>query len=162
VAVAVTLILVCSALLFNTSTGLAFLLDPTFGGRNAMFQEIFDATLLPSKPLAGFQEVLYTSAANYYGYAGALAMVLLLFSPLLVLLVDPSAVNSPSRRAALKGLVLYIFLAAADGGFNYIPVMAFYWFVYMIFLFGWPSALATRSPMQVRSELSPGPKPVPA
>jgi hypothetical protein len=42
------------------------------------------------------------------------------------------------RRAAFQGLVLYIVLAGMDGALNYIPVMAFYWFAYMVYLFGWP------------------------
>ena len=55
-------------------------------------------------------------------------------------MVDSSALKSPYRRAALKGLMLYSFLAWVDGAFNFIPTMAFYWFVYMIYLFGWPAA----------------------
>jgi len=63
-----------------------------------------------------------------------------MLSPVLLLFVDSTALQSPTRRAALKGLILYAFLAGIDGGFNYIPTMAFYWFVYMIYLFGWPAA----------------------
>jgi len=70
----------------------------------------------------------------------------MMFSPLLLLLVDSSALKSPYRRAALKGLMLYSFMACIDGGFNYIPTMAFYWFVYMIYIFGWPTHPAPQKP----------------
>jgi hypothetical protein len=133
----VTVGLIFCALLFNSST-LSFLFDPTLGGRNVMVDQIFHATLLPSRPMFGFEEVLYSSAAHEYGYAGLVAFTLIMLSPVLLLFVDSSALRSPSRRAALKGLILYAFLAASDGALNFLPVMAFYWFVYMIYLFGWP------------------------
>jgi hypothetical protein len=47
-------------------------------------------------------------------------------------------VQSPVRKAALKGLILYAIVATIDGATNLIPVMAFYWFAYMVFLFGLP------------------------
>jgi hypothetical protein len=61
-----------------------------------------------------------------------------MLSPMLLLIIDPSALQSPSRTAALKGLILYAILAASDGALNFLPTMAFYWFTYMIYLFGWP------------------------
>jgi len=127
------------ALLFN-SWKVSFLFDPNLGGRASGLGAFFDASLLPTEGLSGVAEVVYASAAIKMGYAGFVGFTLLLFSPALVLLVAPDALKSRSRTAALKGLMLYAFLCVSDGGFNYIPIMAFYWFTYMIYLFGWPSA----------------------
>jgi hypothetical protein len=33
-------------------------------------------------------------------------------------------------------------LAAGDGALDYIPVMAFYWFTYTVFLCDWPGRLS--------------------
>jgi hypothetical protein len=145
-----TVALIFTALLFNASK-LSFLFDPTLGGRDVMVEQLFHATLLPDRGVAGFSEVLYASAAHDYGYAGLIAFTLIMLSPVLLLFIDSSALRSPSRRAALKGLILYAFLAGSDGALNFLPTMAFYWFVYMIYLFGWPgtrsAVAAQRAPV---------------
>jgi len=137
-AVAVTVALVFVALTFNAVSSLDFLFDASLGGRSQSLGGLFDAPWIPTQPLTGFLEILYTSVANNFGYVGLISFVLILVSPLLILFVDRTALDSPTRRAALKGLVLYIFLAGADGVFNYIPMMAFYWFIFMIYIYGWP------------------------
>ncbi|HEY5381869.1 MAG TPA: hypothetical protein VIJ65_06410 [Acidobacteriaceae bacterium] len=138
----VTIVLVFGALLFNSlgSGALRFLFDPTAGGRINEIKVVISSriTLLPSQPVSGFLEILYSSAAQGYGWMGLVALVLLLVSPILLLVVQPEALHSRIRRAALQGLILYIVLAGMDGALNYIPVMAFYWFAYMVYLFGWP------------------------
>ena len=93
---------------------------------------------LPPGALAGFDESLYGSALRYYGVAGLISFTLVMISPLIVLLCDLSALRSPIRMAAFTGLVLYSVLAISDGAFVLIPVMAFYWFAYSVFLYGWP------------------------
>ena len=138
-ALATTVVLVFASLLFNANN-LAFLFDAQLGGRISMINLLYNATLLPSRGVSGFQEVCYISAVDQFGWVGGFAFLLLMMSPLLLLLVDPSALQSPYRRAALKGLMLYSFMAGIDGGFSYIPTMSFYWFAYMIYLFGWPAA----------------------
>ena len=139
VALAVTIALVFTSLLFNANR-LAFLFDSQLGGRVGMLGLLPYITFLPSHGVFGLQEVVYISAAYQFGYAGGAAFLLWMLSPVFLLFVDSTALQSPTRRAALKGLILYAFLAGIDGGFNYIPTMAFYWFVYMIYLFGWPAA----------------------
>ena len=140
--VAITLALILGALVFMSRgpNALKFLLDPTLGGRTAEIGVVQSSglTLLPSRPLGGFAEVLYATAAQDFGLAGLAAFLLMMFSPLLLLLFDAQALRSPMRRAALTGLGLYIVLGASDGGLDFIPVMAFYWFAYMIYLFDWP------------------------
>jgi hypothetical protein len=136
-AVLITMGMVLSALLFN-SRAISFLFDPSLGGRVGGSAAPLNLTLLPDVPLTGFAEMLYTSALEVYGIAGFLSIVLIFIGPLLIFAVNPRLVRSPIRRAALKGLVLYAIVAAIDGATNLIPVMAFYWFVYMVFLCGWP------------------------
>jgi hypothetical protein len=138
----VTIVLVFGALLFNSlgSGALKFLFDPEAGGRLGEITAVSSnrITLLPSQPVSAFLEILYSSAVQGYGWMGLAAFVLLLVSPVLLLVVRPEALHSRMRRAAFQGLVLYIVLAGMDGALNYIPVMAFYWFAYMVYLFGWP------------------------
>lgn len=135
--------LVFGALLFLSlgPNALAFLLDPTAGGRTTEIARVQSSglTFLPSAPLAGFVEILYVTAVQDFGISGLIAFLLLMFSPVLLLFFDRGALRSPYRLAALQGLVLYIVLAASDGGMDFIPVMAFYWFAYMIYLFDWPA-----------------------
>jgi hypothetical protein len=146
--VVVTVALIFGAVLFNSASGgvIAFLFDPTAGGRIGEITAVVSnrITLLPSQPVSAFLEILYSSAAQGYGWAGLAAFVLIMVSPLLLLPANRSALRSPLRRAALEGLVVYMIVAASDGALNYIPVMAFYWFAYMIYLCGWPQVLAQR------------------
>ena len=118
--------------------GMQFLLDVTGGQRVNQVYAAEGTSFLPQTGLYGFGEVLYASAAQYWGIAGLFAFCLIIFSPLLILLADPSVMRSPLKRAALKGLILYMLMAASDGALDFIPVMAFYWFVYAVFLYGWP------------------------
>ena len=155
-AVVATFGLIGVALLFTgVQSGLLlrFLFDPTGGNRIAQVQVAQDTSLLPEAPLYGFGEVLYASAAQYWGWTGLFAFTLIMFSPLIVLLWDPSVLREPLKRAALKGLVIYIVMAGVDGALDFIPVMAFYWFVYAVFLYGWPGG----DPLVARQQ-----RPVPA
>lgn len=116
-----------------------FLLDPTLGGRTAQFTQLGGTTFFPEVASSYFfTEITYLSAVNLYGYIGFPAITLVLLSPLLILLLDRRALYNPYRRAAFKGLVLYAIISTSDGAMSFIPVMAFYWFAYMIFLFGLP------------------------
>ena len=139
-AIGLTLIFaVISALLSHISVGLVqFFFDKTGGNRIGEVYAASQTSLLPEQGLYGFAEVLYASAAQYWGWAGLVAFTLIMFSPIVLLLWDPSVLRSPLRRAALKGLMIYIVMAAVDGALDFIPVMAFYWFVYAVFLYGWP------------------------
>jgi hypothetical protein len=117
----------------------SFLLDPTLGGRIYQFQHLGRTPFFHNyRSDFMFTEIVYLGAINLYGYAGALAITLLLLAPLGILLLDKRALKDPLRRAAFKGLVLYAFLCTSDGAIALIPVAAFYWFTYMIFLFGLP------------------------
>ena len=128
------------SLLFISSQGggLQFLLVLTGGFRVNQVYAAQGASLLPEHGLYGFQEILYASAEQYWGVAGLWAFTLIMLSPLIILVGGPRVMRSPLQRAALKGLIIYIAMAGIDGALDYIPVMAFYWFVYAVFLYGWP------------------------
>ena len=128
------------SLLFITSQGggRQFLLDLTGGNRVNQIYAAQGSAFLPEHALYGFGEILYASAAQYWGIAGLYAFTLIMVSPLLILASSPRIMQSPLQRAALKGLVIYIAMAGVDGALDFIPVMAFYWFVYAVFLYGWP------------------------
>lgn len=121
---------------------LSFLTDSSLGGRQVQFQLFAHPTLLPSVPLSGFAEVMYSSAVLVFGVLGLLAILLIFLSPLLLIALFPRLLRSPTNRAAAKGLILYAIVAVADGATNLIPVLAFYWFTYMIFVYGWPGEQA--------------------
>jgi hypothetical protein len=140
IAVGLTFLLILFALLLLSGPGLRFLFDPTAGGRLNEITALNHLTVFPSRGLGGWSEVVYASALQDLGWSGLFSFVLVMGSPILLLLIDRRPLKSPIRRAALKGLILYAFLALSDGAFAFIPVMAFYWFAYMIYLFGWPAA----------------------
>lgn len=118
------------------STGLGFILDTSFGGRAAELQALTNTTILPSVPVDAFLEIVYASAAQLFGYAGLAAMVLFLTFPVVIYFTHPRIRAGKLNKAAFIGLLVYIFMCGMDGAFNYIPVMAFYWFTYMLFLYG--------------------------
>ena len=124
--------------LFASSYSLAFLFDPTLGGRLGEISILGASTLLPSVPLNGFAEVLFASALTNYGYVGLWSLVLLFFFPMAVMVALPGILEDPARNAAAKGLILYVIVSASDGATNLIPVMAFYWFMYSVLLCGLP------------------------
>lgn len=137
VAIVITMGLVLLALLFN-SRSIAFLFDPTLGGRVGGSAAFLQPTVLPDLPLNGFLEMLYNSALTQYGIAGLISILLIFAGPLFIVAANTQIVRWPVRRAALKGLILYAIVATIDGATNLIPVMAFYWFAYMTLLFGLP------------------------
>jgi hypothetical protein len=137
-----TLGLVLVGLAFN-GNGLAFLFDKDLGGRGGLLDAFINPTFLPRNPLTGFTEMLYSSSLTSFGIAGFISIMLVFVMPILIAMFTPTVMNIPSRRAGLKGLLLYAGIAGVDGAANFIPVMAFYWFAYMTFLMGLPGESAS-------------------
>ena len=137
-----TILVAGSGVLF-TGNALQLLTDRTFGGRSYEIAGTASSTWLPTVPVTGFSEVLYAGAAANYGYTGMVAVTLIFVAPLGLMLLDRRLLDAPSRRAALKGLILYALICASDGATNLIPVMVFYWFAYMTFLHGLPGESAS-------------------
>ncbi len=135
--VAAMVVLVLLGLLFNAQK-LSFLFDQNLGGRAAYLGVLLHPTFLPTQAVGAFIEIVYLGATATFGVVGLLAILLFFASPLILYLAQPARYRSPIQRAALRGLILYAVIAASDGAINLIPVLAFYWFAYMIFLFGWP------------------------
>ena len=117
-------------------SGVSFLFDSTLGGRVGYFQDAGPLTILPSAPVAQFAEIIYLSALTMLGWSGFAATVLLFCAPVVLAIRFEELHRSPVQVAALQGLILYIPLAAMDGALNYIPTMAFYWFLWMLFIYG--------------------------
>jgi hypothetical protein len=122
--------------------GISFLFDAGLGGRSGYFSDSFEHLhFLPEGMTSGFPEINYLGALDSYGVSGLFCFTLIFVMPILLILANRSLLRSPIRRAACKGLVLYMIVSAADGALLLIPVLAFYWFAYMIFLEGWPGGL---------------------
>lgn len=132
-----TIGLILAGLMFN-SNSVSFLFDSSLGGRGSPLTALARGSVLPTVPVTVFTEILYSSAVDNYGYSGLVAILLIFFGPILILLSNRRMIQSPPRRAAFKGLVLYTLVATSDGANSLIPVMAFYWFVYLTFLCGLP------------------------
>ncbi|ADV84268.1 hypothetical protein [Terriglobus saanensis] len=139
----------------------SFIFDSELGGRANSLSTFSYATFLPSVPVDAFFEILYASAVYQYGYLGLLAIIAVFFGPWIVLLSDLRALSDPYRRAAMKGLVLYSLLSFGDCAISFIPVMTFYWFAYMVFLFGFPGHLVVSS-TRVKTRSSTFLNPTPA
>lgn len=119
-------------------SGISFLFDSSLGGRADYLVTLTHVTWLPSIPVDGFAEIVYFSALFLFGVTGLLALLLLFTAPLILFFSFKSLRQSSIQIAAVQGLTLYIFLAAMDGALNYIPTMAFYWFLWMLLLYGAP------------------------
>ena len=161
-AIAVTLVLVFGSIVLVTLqlSSVSFLFDRTLGNRVSQVSAASSVvTFFPEQALYGFGEVLYASAVQYWGLTGLFAFTLIMFSPLLVLPWSGDVLRSPIRRAALKALLVYTVTAASDGALDFIPVMAFYWFVYAVFLYGWPGMPARLQHARRRAPASPLPGP---
>ena len=136
-----TFVGVLAALTLSSGT-LAFLFDSGLGGRTQSVASLSTVTWLPSVGVNAFVEILYTSALFSYGIVGLLSILLIFGLPVVLFLHDRHRIlASPLRFAAFKGLILYMIVSVSDCAINLIPVMAFYWFIYAVFLEGWPGNL---------------------
>ena len=142
-------VLVIATFALSSPSRIAYIYDPTLGGRTGELNLLRETTPLPTAPVTGFAEVLFASALINYGVVGAAAFSLMFALPVLMLVVRPQWLADPVRRMALKGLILYVIVSASDGATNLIPVMAFFWFTYSVYLFGMPGT--QRAPAAVRS-----------
>ena len=154
IAIGGTIVLVLFGLLFN-GNGLGFLFDRELGGRLGGLNAFINPTLLPSMPIDVFSELVYASSLYLYGIIGFFAVVLLFLTPVLFILWKPWLILSPTRRAAVKGLILYAIVAGLDGAILLIPVMVFYFFCYMVLIHGMPG----ESTLVAIESKTPAPRP---
>jgi hypothetical protein len=127
--------LVGLAFVYNLG-GLSFLADQSLGGRDEQLAILHNFGLESGLPYAGFAEMVFLSALRHFGLIGFVSMLLLFLCPLVFPLIDKSLLAAPIRRAALEGLMIYFAVAWIDGGIDLIPVMAFYWFVVALTIYG--------------------------
>jgi len=144
---AVMLIILLFAL--SNPSRIAYVYDPTLGGRIGELSMLREVTPLPTAPVTGFAEVLFASALVNYGVIGAAAFFFIFALPVLMVVARPQWLGDPVRRMALKGMVLYVIVSASDGATNLIPVMAFFWFTYSVYLVGMPGTQGVAATMGV-------------
>lgn len=125
-------VLAVAVTLYASRDASRFEVDSNLAGRGGEILPLSETTLLPSVPVIGLGELVYVTSLNLYGVIGLFGMLLILGSP--VFLYAYTRPKSPISKAAYKGLVLYALLAVVDGAMLLIPVMAFYWFTYMVAL----------------------------
>jgi hypothetical protein len=116
--------------------GIAMLADQSLSGRSEQLEIIHSFSLLPSGSYSGFSEMVFLSALRQFGLVGFLSTLILFLCPVGFGLVDKEIYASPIRKAAVKGLFLYFAMAWIDGAIDLIPVMAFYWFVVALAIYG--------------------------
>ena len=136
VALIVTIIGAVVSLAFLSPLGATFLTDSSLGGRADQLHILHGFSLLPTGPYSGFSEMVFLAALRELGFVGFVLMLLLFLCPLSFAFVDKGLLEKPLRRAAVKGLLLYSAVAWIDGAIDYIPVMAIYWFVVVVAIYG--------------------------
>ncbi|SFS04776.1 hypothetical protein SAMN05421771_0975 [Granulicella pectinivorans] len=145
IAIGATVCLVLVGLLFN-GNGLGFLFNGGLGGREGEIPAFSQQTLVPTVPVGPIAELVYASVLASYGIIGLLAFLLIFFMPVILLIFNPWLAQTPSRRAAVKGLILYSIVASIDGAILLIPVLVFYFFCYMVLLHGLPGESTANRP----------------
>lgn len=151
IAVAATFGLVLGGLfLFSGANNVGFLFDRNLGGRMPVAGEYSNLTFLPSRQVTVFAELLYASSVLNYGIVGFFAVMLIYATPVFIIMWKPWLLQSPTRRAAAKGLILYAAVASLDAAVLLIPTMAFYFFIYMVLLHGMPGESRLEQPQPGR------------
>lgn len=135
-----------SFLLDAIGRDVAYLFDPTLGGRTVKYDELWPAPpLLPTGDVGGFGEIPYLGVLKLYGLVGLLAFLPLLVAPPLIGMTARGG-RHPVRVAARRGLYAYLFMALSDGAILLIPVMAIFHFVALLALEG--HVVETRRPRE--------------
>lgn len=121
----------------------SFLFDRTLGGRQAQWRDLHQVTLLPSIQFSTIAEIVYLSVLRSFGLVGLGMFTIGLAGPLLLHVFRAVPFwSTPYKRCLAAGLAIYMVLAAGDGAFLYIPVMAVYWFVVTLLLSPNPTPLS--------------------
>lgn len=134
------------ALAYAPALGFLFSSSADLGGRVGQLEVFRNFTLFPPGPYDGFAEMVFPSALRTLGLVGFLSMLVLFLTPMIYEIIDHAAYSDPIRRAAIKGLLLYFAVAWIDGAIDLIPIMAFYWFVVVIAIYGKGADLNLSSP----------------
>jgi hypothetical protein len=108
----------------------SFIFDKQLGGRADQLTVVGDAALIPTRAVTAIPEIIYAGILWNFGYFGLIIFLFHLLSPSIMLWLEGASLLGTSRATAcLQGLLLYIGLAASDGGYILIPTMQVFWMV---------------------------------
>jgi hypothetical protein len=130
---AVAVLLVFAVIILSSHVGQIF--DTNLGGRAQQLIAFNNPYWLPRRHILGYWEIVWAATLWFFGITGFAAFSVIFFTPML-LISSKKLSSSRLGVAAWFSLVLYPLVAWLDGALLLIPVMAFYWFAYMIFLHG--------------------------
>jgi hypothetical protein len=105
----------------------SFFFDPNLGGRREQLMDaIHNYTFFPSKPFSCILEMTYCSILSLFGMVGLFSYIFAMIVPLFFCLQFEM---SKVRLCILLGLINYTVVAFSDGATQYIPILAFFWFL---------------------------------
>jgi len=120
-------------ILLRLNFNFSFLFDSSLGGRIEQLETLGRFTLFGNKPLSGILEILYLGILDLFGIFGLIAFLIGISSPLWIYLLKKCP-RDRIKESIAWGLVIYMVIACSDGAVQYIPIMAFYWFLSSLLL----------------------------
>ncbi|MBS0652635.1 MAG: hypothetical protein JSR39_03820 [Verrucomicrobia bacterium] len=123
-------------LILNINTG--FLFDAHLGGRLWQLETLKTFTLFPSSAFQQIWEIVYLGILENFGLIGLFLFLFGMLAPLTIYFFgSKKAGNRRCREAQNRiaaGLILYLIVCCSDGAIQYIPTMAFFWFLSSLLL----------------------------
>jgi len=122
--------------LFHINT--KFLFDDHLGGRLWQFEALKTFSYLPSAAFQQIWEIVYLGILQNFGMVGLLLFLFGMISPLAIYFFGAKKKGNGESKAAqdriAAGLILYLIVCCSDGAIQYIPTMAFFWFLSSLLL----------------------------
>jgi len=119
-------------LLKSINVSLLFLFDLTLGSRINQFEAIVTSGLFAASPFYAITEIVYLGILNSFGYFGLLTFLIAITGP--ILLYKMQRKKDLFSKSVALGLGIYLIISLSDGAMQFIPVMAFYWFLASLLL----------------------------
>ena len=115
---------------FITQDILTFILSKDLGGRLTTITDIKTHYLFWNfkDNFNGISEITYAAVYKYFGLIGLILFIIHWSFPLIFTFKSRCSEVIILR----KSIIIYLIIAGADGAFQYIPVMLFFWMVYAI------------------------------
>lgn len=125
-----------SICLFNINT--RFIFDADLGGRLWQFEALKTFSLLPSSEFEQIWEIVYLSVLQHFGVIGLLLFLFGMLAPIAIHYLGRKKREGAESWAAqdkiAEGLIVYLIVCCSDGVIQYIPTMAFFWFLSSLLL----------------------------
>jgi len=122
--------------LFNINT--EFIFDAHLGGRLWQLDALKSFSYLPSVAFEQIWEIVYLGVLQNFGMIGLLLFLFGMIAPLAIHFFGAKKRGDENNRAAqdriAAGLILYLIVCCSDGAIQYIPTMAFFWFLSSLLL----------------------------